>query len=209
MVNLRTTTGALSLPLGALFVVLSLASLGLLGLMQQWRNLTALQLRLDRCTAQTAIALKSNLRSVEATNQIIAKTRLLLAAALIPTPGAVPALRQALIASAAYQEWLRGEWEIRRLGWLTRTGCPELLDRSSPFPKFPWFRDPPDPIGPRPLRWIKGMDHQFRLQLSRKSRSAAAEVSDQGDQQHAPAKWKAVWTRPRPEAEINQRASSH
>lgn len=196
--------GALTLPMTLMLSVVMVASVGLLSLMFRWRSLAAHQLRLDRCVGSVAIDLRDSLLTIQRINREITGLRASLAVATIAPP--VRATLQATLeAEVVRQELERGRWGARRIKWLARRGCDGEGDIPFLLPEQPWTRDPPDFLGPRPLRWTGDLQAVFRIELHHSPRHSAAEVSAAGTDSAAGSvggivggsfdtrNWKASW----------------
>jgi hypothetical protein len=205
MLSTKNETGALSLPLLAALMAISLAGMGTWGVMRHWRHVIELQLRLDRCVGEAALDLRQTLGRIEKENLAMEAARAAVAIGTVLAPEAAAALREALEAAVAAQEAEIGRWQIRRGLWIARRGCGEeswLWTRAPALPKMPWHRPPPDVLGPKPLDWTGGQE-PLRIELARAPRASAALVWIDPDGR--PGKlgewknelsWKAAWTVP-------------
>jgi hypothetical protein len=185
--------GVLHLPLGITLLVLAMVSISALGLMRRWRHLVELQLQLDRCVGVTALKLREKLNSLERSNQQIIILRATMLAASV-TPPTRAATQTALNAMVIYQESLLMSWQAKRTEWLIRRGCSDASGLAVPLPSLPWTRDPPDALGPMPLRWPQSNSRELHVQLSKRPRHSAAQV--EGNQDGTQIRWKATWTTP-------------
>ena len=172
------------------------AGLGVLGLMESRRSLTALQLELDRCAARHTLDLRERLEDVGRLNgRIRALRTTALAATLVPEAKA--ALTLALDGLAARQEFVRAAWLRDQAAWSLGIGCSRGPLNASPYPGFPWRRPPPDPLGPRPLEWIGPGSRRFGLILRQAPRAAATEVKGAEGDGPETNRWSVRWTVPR------------
>jgi len=189
----RNQQGAIQVPMVLITLVLVLGSLGVFGVLREWRKLVEIQLRLDRCVSKTALSLKTRLDSLEKSNLRMKVIRASLAASTV-LPPAKPPLQAALTAEFLWQESQRALWVKTQMTWMAEQGCDFKRDLPLPIPTLPWLRDPPDSIGPQPLRWPVGTEKRFYLQLSHSPRHAAA-ILDEG-KLHEKNGWFARWTYP-------------
>lgn len=200
--------GLLSLPLGLALVGLSVGTLGVIAIQRDWRTLTQTQLRIDRCVATTAHALKTRLIQIEKSNRRIHALRGLILAA---GPGgltqpAIQAARAALLAEVARQDALLAGWLAKQGLWLAKQGCDQSKgDVPMPLPALPWSiadRGPADWIGPQALADESAREELY-LQLSHPPRHSAALVRKEahpnsiGEIMNGTSPWQTQWTAPR------------
>jgi len=202
----RDSKGSLQLPLVLALVAITAGAMGSCKLLQRWRSLVELQLRLDRCVGQAALELKDTLEKIASTNQ---KIRTLRASILASggVPGAIPPLQAALISAARYQDIKRVSWKAQNVLWLSRQKCGNALDIPIPLPALQWTRDPPDAIGPQPLRWNGLRPEVFHLEIGHSPRHAAAHLYPKGEFIDFSTQWHAEWAAPR--FKSRTRASFH
>jgi hypothetical protein len=90
----------------------------------------------------------------------------------------------------AHQEILRAGWQTKEGLWLVRRGCGGFMDQPAPLPVLSHFRDPPDPIGPQPLRWLSPPPASgFRIEVRHSPRASAARVYSAGEEDRWIAEW--------------------
>ena len=171
--RLSDESGVLVMPLGLALVFLGLMALGTLGLMRNWRKLTEVQLRLDRCVGKVAMELRNEQNSIESANRRMEMLRVAIPPAAI-YPAVAAALQRALELQALLEEVTLRRWQARRIAWMLERGCDHSRDFPRPLPAMPWIHDPPDPVGARPLRWPPDARLEFRIQLNHSPRHAAA-----------------------------------
>lgn len=173
--GLRNRSGTLHLPLSLIFVMITTSSGSLVAMMHDWRRQAELQLMLDRCVGKAAAELRDRQRRIERGNTRIRALRV----ALIPAslkPPVRKGLEVALKAQVLEQEILLRSWNAKQLLWLARRGCGIPGSIPTPLPSLAWVRDPPDALGPRALRWPKGVSQKLAVRVIGRSRSAAAHV---------------------------------
>ncbi len=191
--------GAVSVPIALLVGISMSFGIGTWTLLHRWRVLTALQLRLDRCTGEAVQDTRKAFERIQLLNRAIRVARATLEASIV-LPEAAEAAHEALKVAAAAQEALAGAWRAKRAFWVIRRGCGGSGDRASALPALPWTRDPPDVIGPKPMRWDSDSS-TFRVQATNGTRRSAARlgpgkgVQDDGDE---PRSWSVEWIRPAP-----------
>lgn len=187
--------GALQITLLIALLILGSAGLSTWGVLRHWRKITELQLRLDRCTGEAALALKSLMQDLMTGNSRISALRQSIQAAR-GFPPSLPPLVAALGLEVANQERIRAGWEIRKAAWLGGVSCKGKGDLPQPLPALRWFREPPDSLGPRPLSWAGPMPEEFRIELGHSPRHSAAVVTRKGIL-NVTSQWQARWTAPR------------
>lgn len=184
--------GSLNIPLALALLALAMASLGTWELLHRWRTLAVLQLRLDSCVGRTAADARDDLSRVGKSNQRMEAVRA--AIALVPVPHLRAALDAELAAEMALQEGIRLRWDARAAGWLLRRGCDGRNDLPMPLPLFPYDRQPPDSLGPRPSRWGDPRDRELVILLRHSPRVARARVEpENGKEIGNESSWKATW----------------
>jgi hypothetical protein len=185
----RDDAGSLHLPMAAVLLLFTVSGFETWGFLRHWRQLMERQLQLDRCVARTAIELRDILQSIETANRKIHFLRRELAiGALIPQTRAV---HQATLRTlVAWQDARMLQWRIIQGKWLAGLACEKRGGIRVPLRNLPWVRDPPDLIGPRPLRWLAGAEMEFFVQSSHSPRHSAARILYEND------RWSAVWTSP-------------
>lgn len=195
--SIRDERGILHVPLALLTVVLLVAGLGIWALLHHWKNLTQTQLRLDRCTGETALELKSKLRKIGKANVRIKAERIAEAVAMVPLPEAAQAMKLVVIAEMAHQEEMRAEWIAKQAKWLLQKGCGAKGDFTLPLPSLKWEREPADELGPNALD-LSELPRSFRIEARHSPRASAAEVyrGDKNDEPDDPTEWKARWIPP-------------
>ena len=187
-----TRAGFLAFPLALALATTSGASIGTWLLLHRWRLNTATQLRLDRCTADTAISFRSAMQRIESRNDRISALRASIAAATLQ-PQLIPALRTALNLQASLQVAELTRWRVKSAAWMAGADCAQVADLRVPLPQLPWAGVPPDPIGPRPLLWSSPRPistYSSNIRLGRPPRHSRAEVYRHVQQ------WKLHWVRP-------------
>lgn len=185
-VPVKSERGSLHAPLALIVALVAVFGLGLIGLQKSWKKLARSQIELDECVGSVALEFRDLMRSIEGSNLRIEATRL----ALIPAtllPPARAALQVALNAQVLEQETRRLGWEATRANWLVGRRCKARGEIPYPLPGFPWTRDPPDPLGARPLRWSGEPTKVFFFIAIKPPRAAAAGVF------HALGIWSALW----------------
>lgn len=181
----RRRHGILHLPLALLLSVLVFGGIGTWEILESWRRVAGTQLRLDRCTAKTALLLRNTLERIEVSNARIQKLRASIWVAQA-FPETLPPLRIALQAEVSRQDVLRFRWEAESVQWLAQLKCGDYRDRLHPLPQLLWFREPPDFLGPKPLTWPGEMPHEFKIRAFHSPRSSQARAF------HT-SKWEAAW----------------
>jgi len=165
--------GSLHLPLSIALSIITFTGLGLIGLERNLKNITELQLRLDRCVGKTAIEYKNTLTKIEKINKKIKVARIALALSNIE-PEAAMALSVYLKKLIFSQNLLITKWRAKNVLWLSNKLCKKNSDLSGPMPTLPWVRDPPDMLGQKPLRWTGKHTEVFRIWLYHKPRYSSA-----------------------------------
>lgn len=187
--------GILQIPLAlALFAIVS-GAVGCWGLLRHWRSVAELQLRLDRCVGQTALAFKNTLETLLSSNQKIKTLRASILATQGPSASLSP-LQAALIAVVGEQESRRLYWKAQQHLWISNQKCGSSLDIPIPLPSMDWIRDPPDTLGPQPLRWVGPIPEEFHIEISHFPRAAAARIYPLGGSIDLPLHWQAEWAPP-------------
>jgi hypothetical protein len=145
--------GVLHIPFLLMTLTTTAAGLGLWGLLHDWKSRMDTQLRLDHCTGEIALELKSRLKIVAAENVAISITRAAIVAASsnYVTASSVPALEMTLHLEVAHQELQRTLWLIRQVKWIAQRGCGQKGDSALPLPTLSWKRPPPDTTGEQAL----------------------------------------------------------
>jgi hypothetical protein len=166
--------GVLHIPMALVTVLFFVTGMGLWGLLHHWKSLAQTQLRLDRCTGETALELKMKLQTISSANEQMKVLRASEAAS--PSPQATAALQLAIEAEVLRQEKARADWAVDRMSWSAVGGCSSHGDSGSPLPDLSWTREPPDALGPQPLN-LDELPKAFRIQLNHQPRASAAEVS--------------------------------
>lgn len=187
--------GILQIPLALALLAIVSGSVGCWELLRRWRNLAELQLRLDRCTGQTALEFKNTLEKMISSNQKIKAIRASILATQGPSASLSP-LQATLIAVVGYQESQRIQWETERVLWISKQKCGSHSDVPLPLPPMDWIRDPPDHLGLQPLRWIGPIPEEFHFEISHFPRAAAAKVYSKGGSIDLPSHWQAEWAPP-------------
>jgi hypothetical protein len=183
--------GILHIPMLMMTTIFVVTSLALWGILHHWKNLVDTQLRLDRCTGEVALNLKSKLQTIAAANRQITALRLTEAMNRDPRIDAV--LQASIAAEALRQEGIRLDWKIHQVGWAGKMGCAERGDHSDPLPSLSWTRELPDELGQRPLN-MNDFPSSYRIQVAHLPRASAAEVS-LGDSNEETS-WHAEWAPP-------------
>jgi hypothetical protein len=179
-----------------------------LGILRAWHREAALQLALDRCSGEAALALRSRVRAIETSIQ---RFRIFKAGQLIPKFGATATALLKL--ELANQQRLEVEWVAASAGWFV-SGCSRGRWTLSGYPSFAWRREAPDLLGPGNLAPHPERPKSFRLELKEGARRSIALVErgapgtqtnaaaaagsgtpSEGVSDHVPASntWKARW----------------
>jgi hypothetical protein len=173
--------GVLHLPMAVFSMFAVLIGLSLWGLLHHWKDLMDTQIRLDRCTGEVALDLKSKIATVESANRQITFLRASIEAAHAAAPvtwGAsetpIPALQAAIVLEVARQEFQRLSWIKRQVTWIA-SGCGAKGDIPIPLPFLSWERDPPDMIGEQSLD-LDSLPKQYRIEAMHLPRKSAALV---------------------------------
>jgi hypothetical protein len=189
--------GVISVPVAFLVASLLTFGIGTWALLHRWRMLTEIQLRLDRCTGETARTTEETFERIQELNEVIRIARATLAAAIV-LPEAAEAARAALEGASAAEEAIVVAWQGKRAFWLVRGGCGGSGDRARALPSLPWVSEPPDELGPRPLKW-ESETSNFKIQAWNGSRRSVARVGPkEGDfnDGEEPRRWSLEWTIP-------------
>lgn len=179
-------TGAVSLSFLVLTLALLPAALGVPTLMALWHKTARLQLQLDQCTGELALALKRESERMEGIN-----TRMkVLRAALVAEVLLPPAILETQL--ALQSQWLYGvgvlaAWRARQAVWMGR-GC-GVRAFTLPPPSLPFLPDGSDAIGPRPFRPTAETNETFRIFVRSERRKSLATVTWRN------SKWHAQWAR--------------
>jgi hypothetical protein len=196
----QNSKGSLNLPMVFIFLILFTTSFGILSLQFYWNQQVSTQLRLDQCIAKTSQQLLNSLQMIDQTNQTMIHLReLLIPGSLLPQTKA--SLQIALQAAHAINLTQVHLWKLKQVTWLTQHGCDFKNDIPIPLPPLPWVPDPPDALGPRPLRSILSLNalktlhieiqhYDFSIQANKKSSLASAAKLYQE------STWKRSWTQP-------------
>lgn len=184
-------SGQMLLTLALALSVAVTAAIGLWSVMHGWRKQVALQLRLDRCSGETALRMVRSLREAERINLGIHAARAGVAANLAAPPAAAP-FRVALKALVLRQEWLETEWRARQLAWIARRGCSSGSDIALPLPAFPYSRLPADILGENILVSKGASGKRLLIHLRRSPRRATAVI--EGESNAFATRWKTRWT---------------
>jgi hypothetical protein len=195
--------GVMHLPLLVFSMFAVLIGLSLWGLLHHWKDLMDTQLRLDHCTGEVALDLKSKIATVESANRQIKIIRGSIEVAMataVPTAGAtaetIPELQAALTAEVARQEFQRLSWIEKRVTWVA-SGCGTKGDLGIPLPSLSWERDPPDTIGEQALNLDLLPDH-YRVEAIHLPRKSAAVIERTKNATLLQASnWRARWAPPR------------
>ena len=203
-------------------LLVAATGIGLLSIHARWHRQVQGQLELDRCVATTAGRVRALVEGIDQDNARIREVR----SALLPAtllPAARAALQATLSALVLHQEGLQVAYRVNAVAWLARAGCEPspLLARKLPTPwsELPLIRDPPDGIGPRPMRWLEspvklaiqlGWEKRFaRAVLSSRSTSSSITESSTQDESEtlaslppsiapgSPSHWSLHWAAPR------------
>jgi hypothetical protein len=189
---MKDERGFLQVPLALLMGIAVITGLSLWVLLHQWKGLVDTQLRLDKCTGEIALNLKSDLGKLSTTNDVILALRTSIASAML-APGAqeaVPPLQISLHLVYAAQEAIRVKWDLKAVQWATTGGCGVGKDVALPFAPLSWDRPPPDTIGENQID-LESIPDEFRFEVYHLPRKAAAVVERNEDDD-----WKAHWSMP-------------
>lgn len=196
----RSTRGFIQIPLLLFTLAITSGALGTWGLLRRWRHLAETQLRLDQCTARTALDFKEAMEKISGDNLRIRALRAEIVAASL-APEALPALHTLLNAQVAVQEARLARWKIKSALWLSRRSCGDSGDHPLPLPSMEWIRNPPDGIGPQELHWAGILPAEFRIEIGHPPRRAAARVfqgtGTKGGLLVQSSHWQAEWTAPK------------
>ncbi len=197
--------GLFHVPMALALLIITGSGFGIWGVQRQWKKNVELQLALDRCVESEALALRSQLRSLASANVRIRAIRQALAASSI-VPKAAAALRVALTAQVAMQEANRATLALRQAWARAPKRCGGAVYAWIDAPML--VRDPPDLLGPRPLRWLSPQKaiRGLRIQAGKAPRHSAALVA-LGGRNHGSfgivgidladrTDWEARWTAP-------------
>ena len=195
--------GVMHIPLLVFSTFAVIIGLSLWGLLHHWKDLMDTQLRLDRCTGEVALDLKSKITTVESANRQIKVLRASIEAAMaaeILTDGAsaagIPALQAALHVEVARQEFQRISWIKKRIEWVA-SGCGEKNDFGMPLPSLTWERDPPDTVGEQAID-IEQFSDRFQIEAMHLPRKSAAVVERTSHASLLQASnWHTRWAPPR------------
>jgi hypothetical protein len=166
--------GILHIPLGIAFVCLLIFSIGAWGVLRNWRQNAETQLRLDECAGKKTVELRDTLNSIESANQRIKTLRASVGLGTL-LPPAAEAAQAALAVQVGLQEAQRARWMMAQVKWLSSRGCGGSGDIPGPIPSLPLTRDPPDALGPQPLRWTS-QPEEFAVRIAHRPRRAAAKI---------------------------------
>jgi hypothetical protein len=183
--------GFLQVSLALVMGIAMITGLSLWVLLHQWKGLVDTQLRLDKCTGQVALDLKSDLGKLKTTNNGILALRASIASAMV-APGAeevVPPLQVALHLVYMSQEAIRAKWDLKDVQWVAKGGCGLGKDVALPFTPLSWKRPPPDNLGENQID-LESLPDEFRFEVYHLPRKAAAVVERSEEDEN----WKAHWT---------------
>lgn len=190
----RNERGALQIPLLLALALVVTSGLLLWGMFRHWRFLVETQLRMDRCTGEVALVLKSTLEAVESGNRRLEALRITFAAASA-IPGAQAPVAAAMTAETLKQDASLLRWKALSAAWVGRLRCGDSRDAPEPLPALHWLRPPPDPLGPRPLVWTEGIvPGEFILRLAHAPRISWARIQREKGMTEG---WNANWVFPR------------
>jgi hypothetical protein len=170
-----------------------LFGMGVWGLFHHWGTLAQTQLKLDRCAGKAAQDLKRALERTQKLNQAIRIARKSMAVGVL-APEAIAPIKTGLQAAYVAQEAVLVSWRVRQAVWMAH-GCSGTQGFQKPLPSMPFSREPPDPIGPRPLRW-SGDGDGFKIQADHRPRHSAASVKGENPNEDGPHQWSLEWTEP-------------
>jgi hypothetical protein len=177
----------------SLFTAISvITGFSLWGLLHQWKGIMDTQLRLDHCTGETALDLKSKLSKVAQVNDQIENVRATIKVAMA-TPAsaeAVPPLQLALHGLIIAQDGVQTSWNLKEVSWIARGGCGQTKDFALPLPILDWERPPPDEVGEMPVD-MDSLPDDFRIEAYHLPRKSAALVERNENEN-----WFAHWTVP-------------
>ena len=195
--------GVMHIPLLVFSTFAVIIGLSLWGLLHHWKDLMDTQLRLDHCTGEVALDLKSKITTVESANRQIKVLRAAIEAAMaaeVPTYGAsstaIPVLQASLQVEVARQEFQRISWIKKRVEWVA-SGCGEKDDFGLPLPSLSWERDPPDTVGEQAID-MEQLSDRFQIEVVHLPRKSAAVVERTSHASLLQASnWHARWAPPR------------
>lgn len=152
------------------------------------------QLRLNRCVAEHALALRNHLNLIEETNVAIQGFRAMIRAAEVALQfEAIPSLIQSSEAVVLIQRGSMATWELKRVAWVNQ-GCGKWGDIPVPLASPPFRRGVPDTAGPQPLEWRGRRSDGLKIQITHWPRSAAAKIGPRSQSEFSPNLWVAEWT---------------
>ena len=192
----KNNQGSMQFVMIAIMLVFLVSGLGVWSLMRSWRLNVQTQLRLNRCVASEALALKRQLNLIETTNFGIQAIRLAIRAAEAGLQyELIPPLIEGSTGITLLQEASMKHWEIRVVAWPIKK-CGQWRDQVQPLPDLKKYlsRDLADSAGPHPLNWRVGSRHEFKIQATHRSRGIAARVEVQQKSPLRPVHWSAQWT---------------
>ncbi len=164
----KDQSGLLHLPMAIALILVTLFTVGTLGLLIRWHHLAKTQMTLDRRVGAQARKLKALQKQIEFTNRIITADRAAIVTA-VAAPQLLPALKEALTAEAMVQDGLLLRWKAEQARWFVRW-APSIL------PDAGWSRPPPDVIGEQAL--VLDPDRsRIVIELNKGGRASAAEVT--------------------------------
>ena len=192
--------GQVMIPIVLATVLFFASFAALLSVMRGIRREAETQIRLDRCVAETSLAFRDVINSLNVLNQRMIVLRTSIAAAYA-TPPLIPPLKAALISQMILQEVQRFQWTTRQVTWLVKRGCGQPGDLAPPLPRLDLTRDPADTIGPQALRWNLNTPNRLVVSVFHHHRAAAAELRKSNETltskiPNTIGNWKAAWTAP-------------
>jgi hypothetical protein len=163
--------------------------------LNQWRRLCNLQLRLDRCVAQTVIRARSMIDQIETTTLEMKALRAAIVAAEIALQvELIPPLQAALQGLYLFQKSIEALWMAEQVGWGLHAGCAQWGDVPLPIKPFPFADLGPDVIGPQPYQLKMGDALEIKVQVIHPPRSSNALTK--GTPGALKNSWKSQWTGP-------------
>jgi hypothetical protein len=190
--------GVLHTPLALMTALAVVTGLSLWMLLHHWKNLTLIQLRLDHCTGEIALDLKSKIHDVSQANEKIKELRLAEVAAAAVDAQAATAVRTLISLQALRQEEIREEWSAKQISWTVTSGCGDPRDRASPLPALQWIREPEDSLGQKPLH-LEQLPPSFHFEIKHSPRASASELTRGVQSESSPSSsqaWHARWSAP-------------
>ena len=178
----RNNNGSMHILFTGALVCAALMGLGTLSAFHLWYGKVKSQQQLNQCLGKITLAFRNWMNHIEKGNAQMKVTRSAIAATTLD-PAARPPLEAALKLQDAFQRIQWNKWNIQRGVWAV-SGCPGIGNRVPP--PNPWVFDPPDFLGPRPLRFTSEPNTVFQLEVKYDGRVARTETWKEGT-------WQSEW----------------